>query len=155
MRISVLAAGTRVPRWVQEGVEEYQRRMPPELTVAWCEIALGQRGRKADVRRAVAREGERMRSMLPRGDRVIALEVSGQTWTTPELAQHLEGWLLEGCGVSFLIGGPDGLDPELSAAASLRWSLSALTLPHSLVRIVLMEQLYRAWTIHTHHPYHR
>ncbi len=155
MRISIIAVGTRMPAWVQQGVAEYQRRMPPELAVAWREIPLAQRGRNPDLRRAVAREGEQMRAAIPRGDRVIALEVGGHSWSTEELAGQMAAWLQDGCGLSLLVGGPDGLEPGLSRSAAQRWSLSPLTLPHPLVRILLMEQLYRAWTIHSHHPYHR
>jgi 23S rRNA (pseudouridine1915-N3)-methyltransferase len=152
MRISVLAVGTRMPAWVNEGVQEYSRRMPRNLRLEWREIPLARRG---DVRQALAREGEQILRAIPDGDRVIALDVEGKALSTPELAAQLAGWQMSGDNYSMLIGGPDGLSGECLARAERRWSLSRLTLPHPLVRILLAEQLYRAWTITVNHPYHR
>ena len=152
MRISVLAVGTRIPAWVNEGVQEYSRRMPRNLRLEWREIPLARRG---DVRQALAREGEQILRAIPDGDRVIALDVEGKALSTPELAAQLAGWQMSGDNYSMLIGGPDGLSGECLARAERRWSLSRLTLPHPLVRILLAEQLYRAWTITVNHPYHR
>jgi len=119
------------------------------------EIPPGQRGKNADLSRAMASEAERIRARLRGDEHVVALEVGGKAWSTERLAEQAEGWRLAGRDVVLLVGGPDGLAPELSAAADQRWSLSPLTLPHPLVRILLAEQLYRAWTLMVGHPYHR
>jgi len=155
MRITVIAVGTRMPRWVQAGVDEYTRRLPRELQVDWREIPLARRGRGGPAGQAVAREGEHMLRALPAGDRVIALDIGGRRLSTDALAAELEHWRMSGDNHSVLIGGPDGLAGDCLARADVRWSLSDLTLPHPLVRVLLAEQLYRAWTITANHPYHR
>ncbi len=155
MRVRLLAVGTRMPGWVTQGVEEYRKRLPRDFTLEVEEIAPGQRGKNADVTRAVALEAERLRARLRGDEWVVALEVGGKPWSTEQLAREAEAWRLEGRDVVLLVGGPDGLEPSLSAAADQRWSLSPLTLPHPLVRILLAEQLYRAWTLMVGHPYHR
>ncbi|PMR68647.1 23S rRNA (pseudouridine(1915)-N(3))-methyltransferase RlmH [Halomonas heilongjiangensis] len=155
MRVRLLAVGTRMPGWVTQGVEEYRKRLPRDFTLEVEEIAPGQRGKNADVTRAVALEAERLRARLRGDERVVALEVGGKPWSTEQLAREAEAWRLEGRDVVLLVGGPDGLEPSLSATADQRWSLSPLTLPHPLVRILLAEQLYRAWTLMVGHPYHR
>jgi len=147
--------GTKMPKWVEQGVDEYTRRLPPELKLEFKEIALGKRGKGADIQRAIHSEGQQMLAAIGQYDRVIALDVLGKPWPTEKLAGELQNWQLEGDNISLLVGGPDGLAAECLQRASQRWSLSALTLPHPLVRIVLAEQLYRAWTINSHHPYHR
>ncbi|MEM9254907.1 MAG: 23S rRNA (pseudouridine(1915)-N(3))-methyltransferase RlmH [Pseudomonadota bacterium] len=155
MRISVIAIGTRMPAWVDAGVQEYSRRLPREIQLHWREIPLAKRSRAGNPRQALAREGEQMLKSLTRGDRVIALDVAGKSCTTEALAKQLDDWQMSGEQIALLIGGPDGLSPECLQRADQRWSLSALTLPHPLVRVVLAEQLYRAWTITANHPYHR
>lgn len=155
MRVRLLAVGTRMPAWVDQGVEAYRRRLPREFALEVEEIAPGQRGKNADTARAVSQEAERIRARLRGDERVVALEVGGRPWSTAQLAEQAEAWRLEGRDVALLVGGPDGLEPKLSAAADQRWSLSPLTLPHPLVRILLAEQLYRAWTLLVGHPYHR
>lgn len=155
MRVRLLAVGTRMPGWVTQGVEEYRKRLPRDFTLEVEEIAPGQRGKNADVTRAVTLEAERLRARLRGDEWVVALEVGGKPWSTEQLAREAEAWRLEGRDVVLLVGGPDGLEPALSAAADQRWSLSPLTLPHPLVRILLAEQLYRAWTLMVGHPYHR
>lgn len=154
MRVTVIAVGTRMPSWVGQGVSEYDRRLPRELRLCWKEIAMARRG-GASVESLRAREGERQLGALPAGDRVIALDVGGRRLSTQALADELEAWLMSGDNYSILIGGPDGLAPACLARAENCWSLSDLTLPHALVRVVLAEQLYRAWTITAGHPYHR
>ena len=119
------------------------------------ELPLGKRGKGADIKRAIQSEGQQMLSAIPASDQVIALDVKGKPWSTEQLAVELRNWQLEGDNISLLVGGPDGLAPECLARANKRWSLSPLTLPHPLVRILLTEQIYRAWTINHNHPYHR
>jgi 23S rRNA (pseudouridine1915-N3)-methyltransferase len=155
MRIQLIAVGTRMPAWVQEGFAEYAKRLPRECSLQLVEIPLGKRGKGADVQRAIAEEGERMLAALPRDCRVIALEVGGRAWSTEQLAGELEGWLGAGRDVALLVGGPDGLAETCRRRADQAWSLSPLTLPHPLVRVLLSEQLYRAWTLYKGHPYHR
>ncbi|WP_461517015.1 23S rRNA (pseudouridine(1915)-N(3))-methyltransferase RlmH [Porticoccus sp.] len=155
MRLRILAVGTKMPDWVESGCNEYLKRLPPELNVDIVELPLGQRGKGADIKRAIAREGEAMLRAIGEQDHVIALDVLGKSWSTQDLAGKLQQWQLSGDNFSLLIGGPDGLAPECLARANSRWSLSALTLPHPLVRILLAEQLYRAWSINAGHPYHR
>jgi len=155
MRISLIAVGTRMPSWVMAGIDEYSKRLPPELQFDVREIALGKRGKNADVARAIDSEGSAMLAAIAPRDFVIALDVQGKMWSTEQLAEQLAQWQLRGDNISLLVGGPDGLAPNCLARAQQRWSLSALTLPHPLVRIVLAEQLYRGWSINHNHPYHR
>lgn len=155
MRVRLLAVGTRMPAWVTEGVEEYRKRLPRDFALQVEEIAPGPRGKNTDPARAMAREAERIRARLRGDEHVVALEVGGKPWSTERLTEQAEAWRLAGRDVALLVGGPDGLATELSAAADQRWSLSPLTLPHPLVRILLAEQLYRAWTLMVGHPYHR
>lgn len=155
MKVRLLAVGNRMPDWVERGVEEYRKRLPRDFALEIVEIAPGARGKNADVARAVAQEGQRMRERLRPGERLVALEVQGQSWSTERLAREADQWRHAGGDVALLVGGPDGLDPGLSASTHQRWSLSPLTLPHPLVRLILAEQLYRAWTLLIGHPYHR
>lgn len=155
MRISIIAAGTRMPAWVEQGVAEYSRRMPRDLKLQWHEIPLARRSRDSRPEQLRAREGEHMLKAVAPGDRVIALDVRGESLSTEQLARQLQAWRMSGDNYSLLIGGPDGLDPGCLRRADQCWSLSAMTLPHTLVRILLAEQFYRAWTITTNHPYHR
>jgi 23S rRNA (pseudouridine1915-N3)-methyltransferase len=155
VRIKLLAVGTKMPAWVEQGVNEYSKRLPPEIKFEIKEIPLGKRGKGADIKRAIAAEGQQMLALIPQADKVIALEVTGKAWGTEKLAGELQQWQREGDNITLLVGGPDGLASECQARADQQWSLSALTLPHPLVRIVLAEQLYRAWAINNNHPYHR
>ncbi len=155
MRLRILAIGTRMPAWVSRGYDDYAKRMPPEIRLELVELPLGSRTRGGDIRRSIAREGETMLRQIEPDDGVIALDVAGRPWTTPELAARLQDWQMSGRNHCLLIGGPDGLAPGCLARAEQKWSLSSLTLPHPLVRIVLVEQLYRAWSINVGHPYHR
>jgi 23S rRNA (pseudouridine1915-N3)-methyltransferase len=155
MYIRLIAVGTKMPRWVEQGIDEYVKRLPPELKFELREIPLGKRGKGADIQRAIHTEGQHMLAAIGQHDRVIALDVIGKPWSTEHLAVELQGWQREGDNISLLVGGPDGLAPDCLQRAQQRWSLSALTLPHPIVRVILAEQLYRAWTINTNHPYHR
>lgn len=155
MRISVIAVGTRMPEWVTRGVDEYCRRLPREFKLQWLEIPLARRTSDARAELLMEREGERILKAVPAGDTVIALDVKGKRLSTADLARELSAWQMSGDNFSLLVGGPDGLSPQCLQRAGSRWSLSDLTLPHPLVRILLAEQLYRAWTITVNHPYHR
>jgi len=155
VQIHLIAVGNRMPGWVELGYQEYAKRLPAECALRLNEIPAGKRGKNADIARLTRQEGEKMASAIPKGARVVALEVGGKAWSTEQLSARLDSWMGEGRDVALLVGGPEGLEPGLSASADERWSLSPLTLPHPLVRIVLAEQLYRAWSILKGHPYHR
>lgn len=156
MKIRLLAVGMRQPAWVQAGYEEYARRLPAQCRLELIELPCAKRrGKHEDVKRLLAEEGQHMSAMIQDKDRVIALDERGSSWRTAELAQHLARWSQDGRNLALLIGGPDGLDTRCLARADLRWSLSALTLPHGLVRVLVAEQLYRAMSLLQGHPYHR
>ena len=155
MRLSIFAVGTRMPDWVNSGCSEYSKRMPPELRIKTIEIALGARGKSQSSSKAIETEGKAILKAIGEKDFVVALDVLGKTMSTTKLASNLASWQMDGQDVSLLIGGPDGLSADCLERANMRWSLSDLTLPHPLVRILLMEQLYRAWSINANHPYHR
>lgn len=155
MRLHLMAVGNRMPGWVETGYAEYAKRLPGDCALELHEIPAGKRGKGADLERLRREEGEKMLALLPKGARVIALEVGGRDWSTEQLAQRLEEWRREGRDVALLVGGPEGLADACRVRADEQWSLSRLTLPHPLVRIVLAEQLYRAWSITQGHPYHR
>jgi len=153
MKLRLIAVGTRMPDWVIAGMRDYAKRLPRDCPLELVEAPLARRG--ADVARGKQEEGDRQLAAVGSRDRVIALCVEGQRWSTPQLAERLDDWRLEGRDVAFLVGGPDGLSPACLERAELKWSLSPLTLPHGLVRVVVAEQLYRAWSILSGHPYHR
>ncbi|MGJ3493390.1 Ribosomal RNA large subunit methyltransferase H [Piscirickettsia salmonis] len=155
MKINLIAVGKKMPAWVKAGFDEYARRLPVSCALQLLEIEAAKRGKRFDVNRALRQEGTAMIEAIPKGNLIVALDVKGKAWSTEQLAGQLEHWQGVGRDVSLLIGGPEGLAAECLAKAEARWSLSALTLPHPLVRIVVAEQLYRAWTVLNHHPYHR
>lgn len=155
MQIQLLAVGTKMPTWVTEGFNEYKKRFPADCKLVLHEIAAQKRTRKADLKRVMQQEGKLLLQAIPKGNRVVTLEVTGQAWDTPKLAQQLEKWQMDGRDVTLLIGGPEGLSDECLAAAEQRWSLSKLTLPHPVVRLIVAESLYRAWSLNNNHPYHR
>lgn len=155
MHIYLIAVGTRMPDWVATGYREYARRLPRECDLQLIEIPPGGRHKSRTVQQARAEEGRRMLAAIPRDCEVIALDETGRSWSTVELAGQLGDWLTSGRDLALLVGGPDGLDPACLQRADKCWSLSALTFPHALVRVLVAEQLYRAWTLHQGHPYHR
>ena len=155
MQLLVAAVGQRMPGWVSEAWTEYARRMPPGMTLSLREISLAKRSKNADTKRLTALESKALYEAMPTRSRVIALDVRGQAWSTGKLAIRFEQWMGDGRDVGFMIGGPEGIDAQIMQKADDRWSLGPLTLPHPLVRVVLAEQLYRAWTILQGHPYHR
>lgn len=144
-----------MPGWVQQGYEEYAKRLPRECELVLKEVAPGKRGKNSDIARIVKEEGERMLAAIPAGCHIVALDLEGKQWTTPELAKSMQRWLDGGQSVSLLVGGPEGLADSAKNLAHETWSLSKLTFPHPLVRVVLAEQLYRAWSLLNNHPYHR
>lgn len=144
-----------MPRWVQDGWQEYARRFPRGLALENRELATARRSRNARVDGLCEAEGRALLAAAPAGDRIIALDQGGQQWTTEELATRLQDWMQRERGVTFLIGGPDGLSEDCLQKAQDIWSLGPLTMPHPMVRVILAEQLYRAWTITQNHPYHR
>ncbi|BAO43137.1 23S rRNA (pseudouridine(1915)-N(3))-methyltransferase RlmH [Thiolapillus brandeum] len=155
MKIHLIAIGDKMPRWVQEGYQEYARRMPSKCALKLVEISARHRGKNADIARITRDEGRAMLAAIPAGSRVIALEVKGKTWSTEDLSLQLDNWMGSGQDISLLVGGPEGLAQECRERADMLWSLSPLTLPHPLVRVVVAEQLYRALSILRNHPYHR
>lgn len=155
MQINLIAVGTKMPGWVDTGYREYARRLPRECSLVLNEIALARRGKSQPVERAVNDEGKRMLAAVSDRQQVVALDVNGQSWSTEQLAERLDDWLQDGRDISLLVGGPDGLADACLQRAGQRWSLSPLTLPHPLVRVLLAEQLYRAWSLRSGHPYHR
>ncbi|GAP66250.1 rRNA large subunit m3Psi methyltransferase RlmH [Mizugakiibacter sediminis] len=155
MRARILSVGERMPAWVAGGYAEYEKRLSRDLKLELVEIPLGNRGKGRDPARAIAEEGAAVLAAIPRDAQVIALDGRGQAWSSEDLARQLAHWRMAGRDLVFLIGGPDGHAPEVLARADQRWSLGPLTLPHMLVRLVLVEQLYRAATIVAGHPYHR
>ncbi|MEP5765051.1 MAG: 23S rRNA (pseudouridine(1915)-N(3))-methyltransferase RlmH [Halieaceae bacterium] len=155
MKLTLLALGTRMPGWVEQGIAEYHKRFPPELKLELRELPLAPRGKDSNPTQAIARETAKVREAMPARDRLVVLDVTGRSFSTEQLAQRLSSWQMSGQNYSLVIGGPDGVESSLIQEAELCWSLSPLTLPHPLVRVLLVEQLYRAWTINAGHPYHR
>jgi 23S rRNA (pseudouridine1915-N3)-methyltransferase len=154
MKIVILAVGQRQPRWADDAVADFLRRFPADFAVSLRELKPESRdGRPTDRIRAI--EGERLRSALPAGCVTIALDERGRDLSTAAFAALLGRWRDDGGSPAFVIGGPDGLSDELRREANLVLRLSSLTLPHALARVVLVEQLYRAWSILARHPYHR
>ena len=143
-----------MPAWVTVACTEYGKRLPRNW-LKIIEIPLGTRHHAKSVNTAIAREGEQLLAAINERDKVIALEVKGTPWSTQELSEQLASWQMQGNNISLLIGGPNGLSSKCLAQTQQQWSLSPLTLPHPLVRIVLVEQLYRAWSILRNHPYHK
>ena len=154
MKLLIVAVGQRVPDWAQTAWDDYAKRFPHELKVELKAVKTEPRGSKT-LEALYAAERERIEAAIPRGTRVVALDERGTALTTRALAQRLQDWQLSGDDVALVIGGPDGLDPALRQAAHERIRLSDLTLPHAMVRVLLVEQLYRAWSVNAGHPYHR
>jgi len=154
VRLLVVAVGQRVPDWAQAAWDDYAKRFPPEMRLELKAVKTEPRASKT-LPNLLAAERERIEGAIPKGARIVALDERGTTLTTMALARKLQGWQLENDVVALVIGGPDGLDPAFRQAAHERIRLSDLTLPHAMVRVLLAEQLYRAWSINAGHPYHR
>jgi len=155
VRLSIISVGHKMPGWIQDGFQEYVRRMPPEIRVELMELKPEERTSGKTTERAKTLEGERILAAVPEGATLIALDERGKAVTTQGLSVMLSGWMRDGTSPAFAIGGADGLSEAVKERAQKLVSLSALTLPHALVRVVLAEQLYRAWSILARHPYHR
>lgn len=155
MRIRLVAVGSKMPGWVEEGWREYIKRLPSDVQLELVEIPLVTRRKNADVKRLIEQEGDAMLTKVLPGERIVTLEVTGKAWSSEQLASELDRWKLDARTVNLMIGGPEGLAPQVQARSEQQWSLSPLTLPHPLVRIVVGEQLYRACTILSGHPYHK
>jgi 23S rRNA (pseudouridine1915-N3)-methyltransferase len=154
MKLLVVAVGQRVPDWASTAWDDYAKRFPPELRLELKAVKTEPRASKS-LETLYAAERERIEAAIPKGARVVALDERGTPLTTQALATKLKAWQLDGDPVALVIGGPDGLDPAFRNAAHERIRLSDLTLPHAMVRVLLAEQLYRAWSINANHPYHR
>ena len=154
MKLQIVAVGLKLPDWAQIACDDYIKRFPPELKPEVKLVKTEPRGSRS-IATLLAAERERIEAAVARGSRIIALDERGVDLSTVALAEKLLSWQREGCNVALLIGGPDGLDAGLKQAAHERLRLSALTLPHAMVRVLLLEQLYRAWSITANHPYHR
>ena len=154
MRLLIVAVGQRVPDWAQTAWDDYAKRFPHELKVELKAVKTEPRGSKT-LETLFAAERARIEAAIPKGSRIVALDERGTTMTTVALAGKLKDWQLGGDDVALVIGGPDGLEPAFRQAAHERIRLSDLTLPHAFARVLLIEQLYRAWSVNANHPYHR
>jgi len=155
MKCRLIAAGTRLPEWINAGFEEYQRRLRAPLILELQEVAVASRRAGEDPKRAIHREGGDMLALIGRDDYVVALEIGARAMSTEQLSAWLAERLRAARPLALLIGGPDGLAAECRTRADQSWSLSPLTLPHGLVRVIVAEQIYRAMSLQAGHPYHR
>lgn len=155
MRVYLLAIGQRMPKWVEQGFKEYASRLSGNVKIELKEIPAAKRVRNSVIEKIKQDEGKRLLAAVPAGAKLIVLDEHGKSQTTKQLASHLDGWVQMSQDVAILVGGADGLSDECLQKADLKWSLSGFTFPHPLVRIILVEQVYRAWSLLNNHPYHR
>lgn len=155
MQLIIAAVGHKMPAWIETGFSEYAKRMPPECRIQLKEIKPVERSGSKNAETVMALERSRIEAAIPRGSRIVALDERGKDITTMQLSQYLADWQQDGRDVTFVIGGADGLDAGFKANADMLARISSLTLPHGMVRVLLAEQLYRAWSITKNHPYHR
>lgn len=155
MRIRIIAVGQKMPDWVSSAYQEYAKRLSNDLPLELVEIPAGKRSKNAAIDKLLMQEGKQSLAATGKNDRIIALDVKGKRLSTEAMAQHLANFQQEGRHLSLLIGGPEGLAPICRETAELSWSLSDLTLPHPLVRVLIAEQIYRCWTLLKGHPYHK
>ena len=155
MKINLIATGNKMPDWVGLASDDFSKRLPAEIKINSILLPLIKRGKNSDIPRIVRDESRKLLAAVPKDSSLVVLDVLGKPITTMKLSSMLESWLQQGQDVSIVIGGPDGLSDELLSKASLKLSLSALTFPHPLVRVILLEQIYQAWSILNNHPYHR
>ena len=154
MKVVIVAVGQRMPDWAQTAYDDFAKRFPPDCRVEIKTVKTEPRGSKT-LETLYAAERARIEAAIPKGARIVVLDERGSQLTTVALARQLKSWQFEGDDVALVIGGPDGLDPEFKAKAQMRIRLSDMTLPHAFARVLLIEQLYRAWSINANHPYHR
>lgn len=155
MVIHFITVGQKMPKWVQEGYAEYAKRLPKACSMKLVELPMAQRGKTGSVDKYKAEEAKKILAAVPKGALLIVLDEHGQQVTTKGLADKLEDWLGSGQDVALVVGGPDGLQQDLIQQAKWKWGLSKLTMPHPMVRILVVEQIYRAWSVINNHPYHR
>lgn len=155
MQVTVIAVGHRMPDWIEEGYKEYAKRMPPEWHFGLKELKPIDRSGSKTAQTVMAGEATKILSAIPKNARIIALDEHGKDVTTVQLANNMKQWQQDGRDIVFIIGGADGLDPDLKKKADMLMRISSLTLPHGMVRVLLTEQLYRASSILQNHPYHR
>ena len=155
LKITLITIGNKMPAWVDQAVKEYSKRLQDGISVSIIEIPLMRRGKSSDITRIMEKEMTMMRAAIPNNSRLIALDVTGESFTSEQLAGKIARLQQVASHLCFLIGGPEGLSAELIKQSDERWSLSMLTLPHTLVRVTLLEALYRAWSILQNHPYHK
>lgn len=155
MKIRLCTITHKTPAWIQAGYHEYAKRLPAAYALELIEVPAEKRNEQSDIARIKEREGEKLLAVTKPGDRLIALDVKGTAWSTEDLAKQMQAWQLEGRNVNLLVGGPDGLSAACLAKTDSQWSLSPLTFPHFIVKLILAEQLYRAYSILSNHPYHR
>lgn len=144
-----------MPDWVEQASQDYIKRLPPEIKINLVLLPLIKRGKNPDIPRIIRDESQKLLEAVPKNSLLVVLDVPGKPVTTMKLSAMLDGWMRDAQDVSIVIGGPDGLSDELLSQAAIRMSLSALTFPHTLVRVIILEQIYRAWSILNNHPYHR
>jgi 23S rRNA (pseudouridine1915-N3)-methyltransferase len=155
MQLIIAAVGHKMPTWIEDGFGEYAKRMPPECRILLKEIKPVERSGSKTAETVMALERGKIEAAIPKGSRIVALDERGRDLTTVQLSQLLTQWQQDGRDVTFVIGGADGLDAGFKASADMLVRISSLTLPHGMVRVLLAEQLYRAWSITQNHPYHR
>lgn len=155
LKCTVITLGNKMPGWVVQGSNDYAKRFNDGILLKIIEIPLIRRSKSSDLTRILDKESSLIKEALPNGARIIALEIEGKAFSSEELAQHISKLQNTSSHLCFLIGGPEGLSTEILKLCDERWSLSKLTLPHPLVRIILLETLYRAWSIMNNHPYHK
>ncbi len=155
MKLLIVAVGQRVPDWAQTAWDDYAKRFPPEIKIELKAIKTEPRTNNKNISALMLAERERIEAAIPKNTRIVVLDERGKNTSTVQLAARLTEWQLGGTDVAIVIGGPDGLDPEFKKSANETIRLSDLTLPHAMVRVLLVEQLYRAWSVNAGHPYHR
>jgi len=155
MQLVIAAVGHKMPAWIETGFGEYAKRMPPDCRLVLKEIKPVDRSGSRSADTVMAMEKSRIEAVIPKGSRVVGLDEHGRDLTTMQLAKNLTQWQQGGTDVTFVIGGADGLDAQFKQQADMLLRISSLTLPHGMVRVLLAEQLYRAWSITQNHPYHR
>ncbi len=155
MKIKLIAVGTKMPKWIEQGFENYQKRLPKDLVLELIEVPAAKRSKNKLVDKWKDQEAQQVFKYIEPSDQVIALDVKGKNWNTEQLAEELIVWKQSGSNVALLVGGPDGLATDCIQRSNKQWSLSALTMPHPIVRVIIAEAVYRAWSVTVNHPYHR